>query len=173
MQRGKKAPRRGGRRVVAVQQPMRFLDNGGRPVAEWKKWVRVFQNYLVASGLSRECEEQKIALLLNNVGAEALWFVSNLSERPKTVEQAIEVLSSKFMPKETLCLKRHKFFSCVQRRIEEVCGYMDRLSSLIKECEFSELEDDLVCSQFVRGLKDQKILKRLLAEEKLSSKKAL
>ena len=94
-------------KVEGVNPPSPFLDRIGKPTTEWEAWFTRFQNYLCAAGLDIQDENQKIALLLHCVGSNALQFLYSENEEAKTFNEVVLHLSEKFVPKESLILKRN------------------------------------------------------------------
>ncbi|KAJ1092197.1 hypothetical protein NDU88_005309 [Pleurodeles waltl] len=80
-------------------------------------------------------------------------------------EMSIQMLDIQFIPKTNLVLQRHKFFSRVQQRDEDIASYVASLRGLGLSCEFDHLLDSLIRDQLVRCASDKRIREKLLMKD--------
>lgn len=63
---------------IGLAPPPPFLPQPGRPPVPWTQWHQIFENYLVASGVSDVPPERRKALLLHSLGVEGQRVSSSL-----------------------------------------------------------------------------------------------
>lgn len=89
----------------------------------------------------------------------------------------IEVLFSKFelycKPKQNVTIKRYRFNTRVQGRQETIDQYMTKLKLITKNCDFGDLESQLVRDRLVCGTNSEEVRQRLLSVEDLTLDKAI
>lgn len=85
----------------------------------------------------------------------------------KSYEDLAKLAQNNFTPKPSTIVQRFKFNTRTQQPGETTAVYLK------EHCEFGETLDEMLCDRFVCGVRDIRILRRLLAEPKLTLKRAL
>ena len=75
-------------------------------------------------------------------------------------------------PKPLIIAERFKFYKRVQHEDEKVAEYIVSLKQLSTHCDFGMFLNDALHDQLVCGLRQEAIQRKLLAEDKLTFKKA-
>ena len=93
------------------QYPVTF--NFAKPAAgEWPKWIKRFEQYHVASGLSKDSDARQVSTLLYCLGeqAEDVLSSTNISEDDKTkYSKVLEKLNGFFKIHKNVILEQAKF----------------------------------------------------------------
>ena len=90
-----------------------------------------------------------------------------------TLEGAIEKLKSCFEPIRTIISLRHEFKQRIQKEEEQIEKFANALLDMPTDCQFGELENDLLRDQFIFGLTSRKAKKKLLLQESVDFEKAV
>lgn len=179
--------------------PTPFLMAPGRPPMPWFQWFREFKIFAVASGWNAWTVERREALLLHCVGQEArrLYFAaatpaqsdapsdavrredSDTKEeapQPGTVDRVEEVsavFQRLFPDKKAQHTERVLFRRCFQQDHQSAAVYLTELQEKSSRCGFGELQEQLLCEQFVEGCRDDRLRERLCREATLTVSKIM
>uniref|UniRef100_A0A3B3T0U0 ribonuclease H n=1 Tax=Paramormyrops kingsleyae TaxID=1676925 RepID=A0A3B3T0U0_9TELE len=141
----------------------------------WEEYCEILDYFLVANDIKEE--EKKRAVLLSCVGAQTYALIRNLLSPVKPGDRSyaelVGLLNNHFHPKPSEIVQRWKFNTRNRRPEESVGDYVAELRKLAQDCNFGDsltvmLRDRLVC-----GISDDRIQRRLLAEDSLTFEKAL
>ena len=125
------------------------------------------------NGYDLKQDNRKITRLLYSVGPDAERKYDAFAEGKETYEQAIKIFERLYSDQSSLIMKRIAFKNRKQRYNKSFLVYFTELKQLIKECEFGQLEADLLRDQIVDGIYDQQFQRKLLETEDLTLKKLL
>lgn len=164
--------------VLQPPPPFLFENNlsnvtSGNLSAEWQKWQKSFKIYFEACEISKKSKKVQINILLHIIGDKCREVYEQFTEEVQTVEELLRKFDDFFIPKKNLAVERHKFFNRNQKEFESTEQYVFELNKIAAKCEFKDLQDDLVCSRFICGVKDVGLSERLLREPDITLKKAL
>lgn len=131
-----------------------YTSYGDNSAYEWKKWMRSFDYFIVASGI--ENPERKCALLLNFAGEKVQELFATLPECTKSGElsqgplsskyvlprtafdQAVEKLNSFFSTKKNITYERFMLRQIFQKSGESVDNFSIRLRVQAERCDFGD-----------------------------------
>ena len=88
-------------------------------------------------------------------------------------EDLAKLLQDHFMPKPSAIVQRFKFNTRSQQPGETIAMFLAELRRLSEHCEFGITLDEMLRDRLVCGVRDIRIQRRLLAEPKLTLKRAL
>lgn len=159
---------------ISLPGPMIFEGN----VSEnWRKYRQRFELYLQASEKNAKPDSLKIALLLNQMGDQAVDIYNTFSYAEGENKAHFDTILKKFEeychPRKNIVFERFKFFSRSQEEGEPVDKYVTDLKRLANPCEFESQADSLIRDRLVLGIKDKQLQERLLREPDLELHKAL
>ncbi|KAL3969421.1 ER membrane protein complex subunit 3 [Sarotherodon galilaeus] len=141
----------------------------------WEEYCEILDYFFVANDIKEE--EKKRAVLLSCVGTQTYALIRNLLSPVKPGDRSyaelVGLLDNHFHPKPSEIVQRWKFNTWNRRPEESVGDYVAELRKLAQDCNFGDsltvmLRDRLVC-----GISDDRIQRRLLAEDSLTFEKAL
>lgn len=136
-------------------------------------YIERMEQYFIANDVP---ETKKVAAFLSTMGAKAYELLRNLvapdSPKDKRFRDLVKTLRAHLKPKPLVIAERFKFYKRTQQEEESVAEYMVSLKQLSTHCEFGAFLNDALRDQLVCGLHQESIQKRLLAEDKLTFKKA-
>ncbi|CAI5670817.1 unnamed protein product [Oreochromis niloticus] len=141
----------------------------------WEEYCEILDYFFVANDIKEE--EKKRAVLLSCVGAQTYALIRNLLSPVKPGDRSyaelVGLLDNHFHPKPSEIVQRWKFNTRNRRPEESVGDYVAERRKLAQDCNFGDsltvmLRDRLVC-----GISDDRIQRRLLAEDSLTFEKAL
>lgn len=148
----------------------------GKVAQNYEEFIQSFKFYNIASGFSAKPEKDQCALFLHVAGAEAQKVYANMTFTAAETNK-IATLIAKF---ETHCkaslnitVVRYEFNSCNQKQNELFDNYLTRLQSKIKNCNFGELNDELLRDRLVGGVFDEKLRTKLLQTADLDLDKCI
>ena len=141
---------------------------------EWGMYVERFDLYCLTNGLSDG--GVKTAVLMT-IGGKALYEVAASVVSPAKVVDVIfselmAKLTKHFVPGKTVWTARFEFHRRTQGPDESANNYMAALQRLANECKFLTLLDSMLITQFICGLRDEAVQRRLLLEDESSLTKA-
>lgn len=142
--------------------------NSGNLTDQWRLWRQKFENYLIASETNNKSEEVQCAQLLHFLGDDALQIYNSFSltasERNK-VKTLLQKFEEYFIPKKNLTYERYKFFNLHQGANETIEQFVTELRNQAKLCEFANLNDDLIKTMLITGLRDAILREKLLQNQ--------
>jgi hypothetical protein len=164
--------------VVSIQ-PFRpqFLAVPGNPTIPWRRWLDMFEDYLVAVGFPvpaadaaaavvATVAQRKAALLRASLGTEGYRLYCTLTADTKEgYDVAVGRLAAHFGQPPGAIFARAQFSRCQQRTGETVVQFVAQLREMAGRCEFpADQFSDRVRDQFVAWVYSDKIRERLLQE---------
>ena len=166
-----------GRRFVPsnfpVPQPMVCK---GDLATNWEFFRQQYEDYEVATELSKQATLVRLASLRSLMGKDCLQIFRNLSLFPaqqESVTSYLDALESYFKPQRNVVYERYVFNTCVQTQDESVDAYVNRLRKLASSCDFGVLTDEVIRDRLVIGVRDKDLKGRLLRQKGLSLTKAI
>ena len=151
-----------------------------RPAA-WPAWKTRFQRYRVATKLNTESGEVQVATLVYTLGSEADNIFQSFSFPTPTNEgedpandfgTVLKMFEDYFVPKRNIIHERAKFHQTTQSPSQSIELFLRDLYGKAEYCSFHN-KDESIRDQFVIGLVDKNISKRLQLEPDLSLQKAI
>lgn len=141
---------------------------------EWIHYVERMNHYFTANEITDENKKRSIFLVA--VGAKTYKLLRSLlaPDLPttKSFDQLTTILETHFKPKPSVIVSRFKFNTRVQKQGESIATFLAELRNLSEHCEFGESLDEMLRDRLVCGVADNRIQRRLLAEPKLTLKRA-
>ena len=89
----------------------------------------------------------------------------------KTYADIVKTLTDYFQPKPSATVQRFKFDNTTRKESESVAQFLSTLRNIAEHCEFTDLTERLK-DQFLYGIQNDRIKKRLLQEDNLTLQKA-
>ena len=152
--------------------PTPFMLTPGSPVMPWNTWIRTFRNNLTAAGATGTefPKERQIALLVHYLGAEGqrIYYSILPSPPPTTLKATISLLQGHFAPQENVVAARYKFRSRGQFSGETFDAWYSELKSLVANCNYRDLESEMLRDQIVEKTASSRVRERLLMEKDLT-----
>ncbi|KAM7292185.1 uncharacterized protein ISCGN_025427 [Ixodes scapularis] len=146
--------------------PPKPLDTSGDAWLGWKNWKREFALFSTATQLSKQPEEVQAATLLITIGEEARkaydTFKFTTDEERNSVEVLIQKFEARYKPATNLTFQEFRFGSRDQKEGEPFNEWLTELRILAKNCEFGELEDRMLRSRIILGVRDKSVQRKLL-----------
>ena len=141
----------------------------------WPKWRRRFEQYRLASGLSKEPEERQVNILLYCLGEEAedILTSTNISDEDrKSYTSVLGKFDGFFKIRKNVIIERAKFNKRSQLPDEPAEQFIASLYNLASDCNFRDLKNELICDRIVVGIRDTSLSKRLQMDPELTLEKA-
>ena len=154
-----------------VAPPERF--NFSTP-EEWTKWIRCFERFRQASGLSTP--ENQVNTLIYTMGDEGDDILSpfGLGEDDKKKYDTVkEKFQGYFIKKHNVIFERAKFNMRSQLEGESVDSFVTALHGLAEHCNFRDLKEELIRDRMVVGLRDATLSEKLQMDPDLTLEKAV
>lgn len=155
-----------------VTAPEQF--NFSKP-EEWQRWIRRFQRFRQASGLSEKGEEAQVNTLIYTMGsaAEDILASLSLSDEEREVYETVEnKLNDYFVVRRNTIYERAKFNQRIQMEGESVDTFITSLYHLAEHCGYGVLHDEMIRDRIVVGLRDQRLAEKLQLDSELTLAKA-
>ncbi|KAK7114087.1 hypothetical protein V1264_000209 [Littorina saxatilis] len=157
--------------TASVPAPTK-LEVGSNLSHNWKKFRRQWENYAIASRLSKEENAFQCAVFLATIGEDAMDIFDGLHFEEEGHRQDLAVVLKKF---EDFCVgeaheayESYKFHSRKQEQGETIEAYIACLRQLAKSCNFEAQTDRMIRDQIVVGVREDKLREKLLERKKLS-----
>ena len=141
----------------------------------WPKWKRRFEQYRVASGLSKEAEERQVSTLLYCLGEEAedILVSTNISDdHRKQYEAVLLKFDNFFRVRKNVIIERVKFNRRGQRPDEPAEQFIASLYNLAADCNFGNLKDELIRDRIVVGIRNSALSEQLQSDPDLTLERA-
>ena len=166
-----KGPRSGRQRkseVCTIMPTFRKLD-------DWRHYIERVNHFFEANEITNPGKGRSIFLV--SVGAKTYKLVRSLPalEDPKykSYEDLAKHLQEHFMPEPSAIVQRFKFNTRSQQPGETIAMFLAELRHLTEHCEFGSTLEEMLRDRLVCGVRDIRIQRQLLAEPKLTLKRAL
>ena len=141
---------------------------------EWPKWIKRFEQYRVASGLSKDSDARQVRTLLYCLGEEAEDILSstNVNEDDKTkYSKVLEKLNGFFKIHKNVILKQSKFNCCYQLLGESAEQYITTLYHPVENCQYGELAQEMIHNRLVVSFQTKPYQNNCVWMESLHSRK--
>ena len=142
---------------------------------EWRHYMERMNHFFAANGI--ENQEKQRSIFLVSVGAKTYKLIRSLvapgDPTSHTFEELTKLAQDHYQPKPSVTVERFKFNTRCQQPAETIPMYLAELKRLSENCEFGTNLNELLRDRVVCGTSDTKIQRRLLAEPKLTLKRAL
>lgn len=161
-------------------RPPPELSLEGGPAARamaWRKWRKLFNVFIKASGVSKEPKEVQAGLLVNLIGSAGYEAYTTFrfedGESEDDVNCVLKKFDKYFDVKPNITVARFKFFTRNQEEGENIDQYVTALRVASQHCEFADLHESLIRDRIVCGIIDNTVRDRLLRAEELTLAKAI
>ena len=147
-----------------------------RKPEEWTQWIRRFERFRVASGLSTKSEDKQVNTLVYSMGAKAedIFQSFGLSEKDSKKYSTVKAkFESHFIKRRNTIFERARFNRRVQQEGESVDDFIIDLYSLAEHCQYGRLHDEMVRDRIVVGIKDSKLSEKLQMDNELTLEKPI
>ena len=141
----------------------------------WPKWRRRFEQYRVASGLSKESQERQVSTLLYCLGEEAEDILDSTSiseEHRKDYSQVLSKFDGLLWHSENVIIERAKFNRRCQLPEEPAEQFIASLYNLAANCNYGVLKGEMIRDRIVVGIRDVSLSERLQMDPDLTLEKA-
>ena len=143
----------------------------------WRKFLRSWNNYEIASNLKAEPNEYRCSVLLAIIGDDALERFDGFRFDNDNEKTDIDVVLKKF---EEFCVgstheafESYRFHVRNQEQTESIDAYVAELRKLAKGCNFGDFEDRMLRDRILVGCKSEHVREKLLEDSTLTLKKAI
>lgn len=137
----------------------------GNLCANWKRFKRSFEIYMIAADIERKTDVIKINTFLNALGADAVEIFDLLEmeeDDRKKYDAVIKAFESHCSPQKNQIYERYMFYQRKQREGESFDAFLIDIQKLVKTCEFNDKEKEMLRDRIVMGVFDVKLQARLL-----------
>ena len=165
-----------GARMAATYQvapPERF--NFSHP-EEWPKWVRRFERFRKASGLSEKDDESQVNTLVYSMGDDADDILRSFKlsvEDSKKYDVVRAKFDGHFIKDRNVIYERARFNQRKQEEGEPVDTFITALYGLSEHCGYGELHDEIIRDRIVVGIRDSALAVKLQLDSTLTLNKAV
>lgn len=151
-----------------MEKGIKPMEMNGNLAEHWRIWRQKFENYLIASETLKKSDEIKCAQLLHFLGDDALQIYNSftfLEEEKGKFDILVKKFDQHFIPKKNLTYERYKFFKSRQAATESIEQFVTELKNQAKQCEFENLQDEMIKTMLITGLTDEILREKLLQHE--------
>nr|XP_037288928.1 uncharacterized protein LOC119181789 [Rhipicephalus microplus] len=154
--------------VTTLLPPPKAMDTTGDVWRSWKTWRQEFELFATATYLNQQPKEVQAATFLMIIGEDARKTYSTLDFATDEEKSDVEVLKMKFeafyKPALNLAYHEFRFGKCDQKDGESFNDWLTDLRVLAKSCEFGQLEERMLRSRIILGIRDKKLQEKLISE---------
>lgn len=139
----------------------------------WVEYEERLEYFLEANGITDAAKKK--AILITSIGASNYTLLRSITGgvSDKSYEDLRQVLRAHFSPAPSEIVQRFRFNSCVRKAGESVVSFLARLRATSEHCNYGDSLEPMLRDRLVCGIGDKAIQKRLLAEPKLTYKRAV
>lgn len=142
---------------------------------QWNLWLQAIEFYATATQLDKKSPSVQVAMLMAMLDQDAL-IIYNTFELTNTDKSNVgrikELFSAKFTPKHNKSYTSWLFHKLKQKEMETFNEFLTKAQTLVKRCEYGELEPRMIRDKIVFGVHSDDIREKLLAEPKLDLERA-
>ncbi|XP_075534787.1 uncharacterized protein LOC142570274 [Dermacentor variabilis] len=151
-----------------VIPPPMPLESTGDAYQNWIIWKSEFTLFSTATGLRKQPKEVQAATLLVKIGQEGTrvfyTFKFANDDEKQDLDKLIEKFKAHYKPAKNLTFNEFRFGSRDQREGESCNKWLIDIRTLAHLCGFGELEDRLLRSRIIPGVRDKDLQQKLLSE---------
>ena len=143
---------------------------------EWSKWIKRFERFRSASGLSKRDEESQVNTLLHSMGSKSDDILATFgltNDDSKKFDVVKDKFDGYFVKRRNIIYERAKFNRRKQETGKSVDSFITDLYGLVEHCQFGLLHDEMIRDRIVVGLADQKLSEKLQLDADLTLEKAI
>ena len=136
---------------------------------------RRFEQFCVASGLSEDSEGKQVSTLLYCLGeqAEAVLISTNATAEDRaTYSSTITKFDGFFKIRKNVIFERARFNRRNQQDGESAEQYIMALYNLVENCDYGNLQSEMIRDRLVVGIRDAALSERLQTDAELTLEKA-
>ena len=155
---------------------------------DWDVYVERLEEFMIANDLQEiqagnnnaqevtQRNNKRRAILLSAIGSTTYSLLRNLTSPSKPSEKSytelVAALKEHYAPTPSITVQRFKFQGRFRKHGESIASYVSELRKLAEHCNFGGGLEDRLREQFVCGINDETLQKRLLSKDQLSFDKA-
>ena len=143
---------------------------------EWPRWIKRFERYRQASGLSDKAETSQVNALVYAMGyqAEDILTSFRLSEGDAKKYGIVKgKFEGHFVKRRNKIYERARFNQGKQLPGEPADEFITSLYCLVEHCGYGELQDEMIRDRIVVGLHDATLSEKLQLEPELTLESAI
>jgi len=115
----------------------------------WETWLRLFNYFVIGSGLNQAAEESRLAALYLSLGTEGARICASLCPEGTKFKDALEKLTTRFGETKSNIYARAQFHRRTQQSGESVLQFVTELRSLITHCHYdAACEEEVLRDRF-------------------------
>ena len=142
---------------------------------DWRHYIERVNHFFEANEITDP--DKRRSIFLACVGVKNYQLLRSLvapeDPKDKSYEDLAKLLQDHFMPKPSAIVQRFNFNTRSQQPGETIAMFLAELRHLSEHCEFGIKLDEMLRDRRACGVPDIRIQRGLLAEPKLTSKRAL
>ncbi|UYV62549.1 K02A2.6-like [Cordylochernes scorpioides] len=127
----------------------------------WETWKYKFLLYSDAIQLETKPVKQQRAILLHNIGDDALNIYKTFGLQETltnpTITEILEKFDNHFKPFKNVIYRRYNFFSEVQDKNQSFDDFVTKVKNKAVDCEFGDLTESLIRDRIVLGVLDKNL----------------
>lgn len=148
--------------------PPKPLDTSRDAWLGWKTWKSEFELFSTATQLNKQPKEVQAATLLVTIGEEARKVFASFKFEPGEDTTDVTLIIKKFedfyQPAKNLTYHEFCFGSRDQKEDESFNDWLVELRTLAQHCDFGDLEERMLRSRIILGIRDKGLQKKLISE---------
>ena len=154
-------------------RPPAPLSLEGNMIENWKRFSKMWKNYVCMSGLDKADRAIQVAQLENCLADDALSLLEGFNfttaENARTVKEITDAFEAYAIGESSETMERYKFGKRVQQEGETIDKFVADLRIMIKTCEYCQnCESSLLRDRIVLGIRSDTIRNDLLKVQKLT-----
>ena len=142
---------------------------------DWPRWKRRFKQFRIASGLSEEGNTKQVSTLLYCLGeeSEAVLASTNATvDERKVYNTVMQKFDAFFGVRKNVIFERAQFNRRKQQEGESAEQFIMELYRLAENCNYGELQSEMIRDRLVVGITDGTLSERLQLDPELTLEKA-
>ncbi len=142
---------------------------------EWPRWIKRFDQFRLASGLSDASPQRQVSTLLYCLGQDAedtLQSMNATAEDRASYDSLRAKFDTFFQVRRNIIFERARFNRRIQQDGESVEQFIVALYSLAENCQYEGMKDEMIRDRLVVGIKDTALSERLQMDADLTLEKA-
>lgn len=160
--------------TIPLPKPINVTD--GDLAENFNLFKQSWENYLVASGLTKQNEEIKKAVLLSAIGEDVFKRYQNIpftADEKLTERSLLIAIGKNLTPSVNKRYERAMFNSAKQESDESYDDFIGRLRGLIKNCQYGDMADDLLLDKIIISVKHISLRERMWLDKDITLEKAI
>lgn len=147
---------------ITIPIPEQFNPCAPDSAEQWPKWIRRFQRYRIASGLSTKDMNHQVGTLLYAMGdCDNLITALGIDEDTISFDDIKKKFDEHYGVRRSVVADSRRFNRRVQGQEESVDSFIQDLYRMVEHCNYGTLKERMIRDRIIAGIRDEDVSDKL------------